>query len=288
MNNIAKQIFFNSNAENKKIQLGKCRLDDIFPQLLVSSSSSTIDVTDTVATGVSMLVRLSESLASNLVVLNNGTPVGMLGAKEVLEGFVKNPTYNFLHNTIVNNIMNRKPCFVAKNTKFLDLMKKLQKMQTDFAILQDSKGMFSNILQDDKDTFSTISIKRILELGLMCDTSVTISQIRKKDAVFCFSDDTIHDVIHMMLHRNTNDVVIQNSPFIISGRVILEQIQNKINDSDDILDCKISDLKPYEATITHKDLSIPDLCKLMLTVKHPYVMTESQVFTPYDLISVLS
>lgn len=279
MNSLAKQIFFNSNIVNKKIQLGKCRLDDIFPQLLVSSSNSTIEVTDNVMTGLSMLVRLSESLANNLVVINNGIPVGMLGAKEVLGGFLKNPTQNFLHNTIIKNIMKRDPCFVDKSTKFTDLMKKLQKQKTDFAILQNDKAMFS-----------TISIKRILELGLLCDTDITISQINKKSAVFCSSDDTIHTVMHTMLENNTNDIVIQNSPFIITGRVILEKIQNEINysDIDQILEHKISDLTPYEATITHKDLSIPDLCKLMLTVRHPYVMTASQVFTPYDLIRVLS
>ncbi|NDB63726.1 MAG: CBS domain-containing protein [Nitrosopumilaceae archaeon] len=288
MKSIAKQIFFNSNVANKKIQLSKCRLDDLFPQLLVSSSNATIEITDTVMTGVSMLVRLSESLASNLVVINNGSPVGMLGAKQVLSKFIKNPTCNFLHNTIIKNIMNGDPCFVDKSTKFFDLMKKLQKLQTDFAILQESNGMFSSIIQDDREMFSTISIKRILELGLMCDTDVTISQIHKKPAVFCSNDDTVRTVIQTMLHYNVNDVVIQNSPFIITGRAILEKIQREIINPDDVLQCKVSDLNPYEATLTNKDLSIPDLCKLMLTARHPYVMTASQVFTPYDLIYVLS
>ncbi len=280
MNSLAKQIFFNSNVANKKIQLGKCRLDDIFPQLLVSSSNSTIQITDNIATGVSMLVRLSESLASNLVVINNGTAVGMLGAREVLKGFIKNPTHDFLHNTITKNIMNHDPCIVEKSTKFSELVKKLQKFKTDFAILQDDNGRFS-----------TISIKRIIELGLMCDTEVTISQIQKNNTVFCTNDDTIRMLIQTMLDANVNDIAVKNTPSVITGVIILEKIQNEINNShkiSEILEQKVSDLKPYEATITRGDLSIPVLCKLMLTTKHPYVMTADQIFTPYDLISVLS
>ncbi|MGQ0605745.1 MAG: hypothetical protein ACT4OD_02160 [Candidatus Nitrosotenuis sp.] len=265
---------------NKKIQLGKCRLDDIFPQLLVSSSNSTIEIVDSITTAISMLVRLSESLTNNLVVINNGVPVGMLGSREVLRGFIKNPTSNFLHNTIVKNIMNRNPCIVDKNTKFSDLIKKLKKSKNDFAILQDNNNMFS-----------TISIKRILELGLLCDTSVTISQIPKNDTVFCTNNDTIFSLIQTMLETHTTDIAVRNTPFIITGRIILEKIQNELRYSYDIanvLKQRVSDLKPYKATIMYGDLSIPDLCKLMLTVKHPYVMTANQVLTPNDLIAVLS
>ena len=279
MNRSAKQIFFISNTSNKKIHLGKCRLDDIFPHLLVSSSNATIEMTDDVTTAVSMLVRLLESFTNHLVVINNGIPIGVVGSTEILKGFFKNPKTSFFNN-IVKNMMSNDLCIVNKKTKLANLLKKMQKYEIDFAILQNEKGVFS-----------TISTRRLLELGILCDTDIKISQIQKKNIFFCTNDETIRSAIYTMLTNHTNVLVIKNTPFIITGRVILEKIQNELkynHEIDNFLDYKIKDLDPYEATITNNNLSIPDMCNLMLKMKHPYIMTSNQVFTPYDLVTVLS
>jgi len=279
MSNRTEEIYFNSNVTNKKIQLGKCRLDDLFPHLLLASSNATIEPTDNIFTATFMLSRLLESFTNCLVVLDNEKPIGALRPLNILKEYLKKPNREFFDKTLVNELMSTDLCIVDTQTKLSELIRKMKKSELDFAILQYKKGIFS-----------TISTRRLVELGTLCDTNIAVSQIQTKNITICEKNDSIKKVILSMIANNTNVVIIENTPHVITSKLLLEKILNELREPEKIhglLDSKINTLDPYAATIIPNYTTIPDMCKIMLQMKYPYVMTSSQLITPYDLSLIL-
>jgi len=279
MSHNTEEIYFNSNATNKKIRLGKCRLDDLFPHLLLASSNATIEPTDNIFTATFMLSRLLESFTNCLVVSDNEKPIGALRSLDILKEYLKKPNREFFDKTLVKELLSTDLCIVDTRTKLSELIRKMKKSELDFAILQHGKGIFS-----------TISTRRLVELGTLCDTNIVVSQIQAKNITFCGKNDSIKKVILSMIANNTNVVIIENTPHVITSKLLLEKILNELRAPGKIhrfLDSKINALDPYMATIIPSYTTIPDMCKIMLQMKHPYIMTSSQLITPYDLGLIL-
>jgi hypothetical protein len=60
-----------------------------------------------------------------------------------------------------------------------------------------------------------------------------------------------------------------------------------LQDIDNFLDMKANIFKLENGKMIIPDIKIPELCKIMYGMLHPYVMTKDQVISPWDLVLIL-
>ncbi|MDX1371663.1 MAG: hypothetical protein R3321_04295, partial [Nitrososphaeraceae archaeon] len=149
------QLQFQSINTGKNLELQECLFDDLLPRALVSTPISSIENTDNVWIASSMLSRVYDS-TNNLVILEKEFPIGILGGKEILKGLLKNPTPYYFHDILVEEIMNRKFYLDTREAKLNKILEQMNKTKNEFTILQNSKH-----------SFSSISIREILEVGAL-------------------------------------------------------------------------------------------------------------------------
>lgn len=270
-------ILFSPSAQGK--DLNQCTVEEILPHLLVNSSMATIESKEKVWVAVSMLVRFLTSFTNNLVVMESGTPIGMLGSREVLQSFHNNPTHNFFSEHHVNEIMSKELYITSPKTRVFDLLKKMSKHGRDFALVQTTEG-----------EFSTISARRLLEVGILCDTRIRVSDIPSKKIVTFQREDSMEFIIMAMLNNNIDILVLEHTPFFVTPQIIFEKIAelNYLDGVDNFLNSKVSMLRMKSGLVISDTTTVPEMCKIMLSMRHTFVMTQNNVLTPWDLISTLA
>jgi hypothetical protein len=63
---------------------------------------------------------------------------------------------------------------------------------------------------------------------------------------------------------------------------------NFLQNVDNFLDLTASVFKLPSPKLIPDKLTIPEVSKMMLYMKHPYVMTSDRIWTPRDILQVLS
>jgi len=270
-------VFFSPTTLGKN--LNQCTIEEILPHLLVNSSMATIESKEKIWVATSMLVRFLTSYTNNLVVMESDTPVGMIGSKEVLHGLYDNPTHEFFSEHFVYDIMNQNLDLISPKTRVYDLLKKMNCLGRDFALVQTST-----------EEFSTISARRLLEVGILCDTNIKVSDMSSKKIITFQKEDTLGFLIREMLRNKTDVIVLEHTPQFVTPQIIFEKISelNYLADEDNFLDLKISVLNLKSGRIIPDNITVPELCKIMLGMKNAFVMTQNNVLTPWDLITTLA
>ncbi len=273
------RILFPSTSNQKNLRLNECTIEDILPHLLVYSSMATIESKEKIWVATSMLVRFLETFTNNLVAMENDIPVGMLGGQEVIKEFSKNPDHSFFSDLTVQNVMNRNLYVASSTTKVNDLLKKMQHIQRDFALVKNEDG-----------NYSTVSARRLLEVGVLCDTCMRVSDMPLKLIPTFNRDDTIGTIIAQMIQNETEVLVLENTPQFVNPQIIFEKIieLNYLENINNFFDLKSTTLNLKNGRIISENTRIPDMCKIMLGMKHSFVMTLNNVLTPWDLIMALS
>lgn len=270
-------ILFSTSVQGK--DLNQCTVEEILPHLLVNSSMATIESKEKVWVAASMLVRFLTSFTNNLVVMESGTPIGMLGSREVLQGLHNNPTHNFFSEHYVNEIMSKELYTTSPKTRVFDLLRKMSQHGRDFALVQTTEG-----------EFSTISARRLLEVGILCDTRIRVSDVPSKKIITFQREDNIEFIIMAMLNNNTDILVLEHTPFFVTPQIIFEKIAelNYLDGVDNFLDSKVSTLRMKSGLVISDTTTVPEMCKIMLSMRHTFVMTQNNVLTPWDIISTLA
>lgn len=264
-------------GEQKKL-LSDCLLEDIFPHLIVNSSIVTIESQEKTLIATSMLTRFLESFTNHLVVMKNEVPVGVIGANEIMKSLLRNSTRGFFYSTVEQH-MNRNLYFVDEKTKLCDMLREMKHNERDFAILK------NHSLE-----FSTISARRLLEVGILCDTSMRVVDIPSRPIVTFSKDDSVEDIISSMLKNKIDVLILENTASFINPQIIFEKIledSEHLQQIDNFLQMKTSVFKLRTIKIISENLTIPELCKIMLKMRHPFVMTRDKILTPYDMILAL-
>jgi predicted transcriptional regulator len=276
IHNKEESIFFPSSTSNKDLQ--DCTIEEIVPHLLINSSIATIESREKMWVATSMLIRFLTSHTNNLVVMESGKPVGMIGSKEILSGVYSDPSHHFFSEEEVFRMMNRNMDSVYPNTRVYDLLKKMGNTGRDFALVQTMNK-----------EFSTISAKRLLEVGILCDTSVKASDIPAKKVVTFQRDDNIGILIQKMLEYNTDVIILEHTPLFVTSQTILEKISelNYLDNIHNFLDLKANTLSLKTGHIVSDNITIPKMCRIMLGMKNAFVMTQNNVLTPWDLVTAL-
>ncbi|MDH2908439.1 MAG: hypothetical protein PXX83_10135 [Candidatus Nitrosotalea sp.] len=275
--NKKESILFSPSTLGK--DLDHCTIEEILPHLLVYSSMATIESREKIWVATSMLVRFLATHTNNLVVMEDDTPVGMVGSREVLQGLYSNSTHAFFSEQAINNIMNKDLEMVSAKMRVYDLLKRMNDTRRDFALVQTTDG-----------GFSTISARRLLEVGILCDTKIKVSDIPSKKVVTFQKEDSIGFLVGEMLRNNTDVVILEKTPLFVTPQIIFEKISelNYLEDVDDFLDSKASILNLKNGRIISDNITVPEMCKIMLGMKNAFVMTQNNVLTPWDLITTLA
>lgn len=263
----------------KTIPLSSYSLDELLPNSLLSSPSVGIRTTDTVADAASLLAHHLESFTDSLVVTKDAYPVGLIGGIELLDGVLKNPTSTFFDNTIVGEIMNDKLAIITKQTKLSDLLKQWQQTRRAFAIIP-----------NQYHGYSAISARKLLEVGALSKTDMRVSDIPKKRVVTFTKDYTIKEIIVSMFENKTRKLILEDVSLFISDRIITEKIANDLNylrNVNNFLDMKADIFKLESPKIISEDMGIPEACKIMSDMLHPYLMAKDQVISPWDIVMIL-
>ncbi|MGI0018818.1 MAG: hypothetical protein ACREA1_08915 [Nitrosotalea sp.] len=270
-------ILFSPSTLGK--DLNHCTIEEILPHLLVCSSMATIESKEKVWVATSMLVRFLATHTNNLVAMESDKPVGMIGSKEILQGLYSNPTHSFFSEQTVHEIMTSELEKVSPKMRVYDLLKKMNGMGRDFALIQTTDG-----------EFSTISARRLLEVGILCDTRIKVADMPSKKVVTFQKEDSVGFVISEMLRNHTDVVILEHTPLFVTPQTIFEKISdlNYLDGVDNFLDSKVSALNLKTGRIISDNITVPEMCKIMLGMKNAFVMTQNNVLTPWDLITTLA
>ena len=273
------QVLFQSVNTGKHLELQECLFNDLLPYSLSSSPISSIENTDNVWIASSMLSRVSDT-TNNLVVLEKEFPIGIISAKEILRGLLKNPTPYYFHDVLSKEIMNRKFYLDTRNIKLEKLLEQMYKTKSEFIILQNSK-----------QSFSSVSIREILEIGALCRSNYVATDLPSQKVKSFQRDDSIEDLIKLLIRENNEVLLLENESLFIDSVTIIEKIAGDLNflkDCDNFLDLNASIFKLERPKLIPDKLSVSEICQVMLYMKHPYIMTSNQMLTPRSILQILN
>ena len=131
-----------------------------------------------------MCAQYLESFVDSIIVRDDAfAPAGMVGGYELLDNLKRNPTRSFQYSCTVGEIMRSALTTVDKNTTLSELVKLWQESGRAFSIIPNEYG-----------DCSTISARRMIEIGAMCRTDITVSSIHKTKAITFGKSATLGEV----------------------------------------------------------------------------------------------
>ena len=227
-----------------------------------------------------MCVQYLESNVDSIVIRNDDlTPVGIVGGYDLLDHVRKNPTRDFQYEHRVKEIMFEKVPIVEKETRFEDLMEKWKRSRRAFAITPNS---FQG--------YSPISARKMLDVGIKCQSKTSISSMPKKKIVTFGLDDSLGKIIDVMFEYNTRKLLLEYSNQFISDRIILEEISKLLKfhpDVENFLDIPVSQIELQNVTILKEDVNLNQMCLMLYRMDHPYLIYKDISVSPWDICLTL-
>lgn len=228
----------------------------------------------------SMLIHALESFTDSLVVTEEDEkPIGVIGGKEVIENIFKNPSSSFFDDTTVEQILDKKLIILSDITTLKELLESWKETRRAFSIFPNNHG-----------GYSAISARKLLEIGANSITDATISEIPKKEIITFEQDNTIKEIMSLMLEKNSRKILLKNSNFFISDRLLIQSIAQDFDFFRNVkfLERHVKDsFRLEEAKRISKDLNLTEVSKLMYSMPHPCLLYQDQVITPWDICLAL-
>lgn len=271
-------LTIHSIGSDETFQSIGCLYDDILPRTLKSSSISSLEGKDNVWIASSMLSRISET-SDNIVVIEKELPAGIIGGKEIIKGIQKNPTPSFFSGTSSKKIMNKKFYLDSRKVTLQKILEQMHLTNRTFSIIQNGKY-----------DFSAVSVNEILEIGSMCQTEITAAHPTDKRIITCSKDDTVEDLLRFLADEKTEFLMLDNESSILDQLSCIEKITTDLNfleDEENFLDLNASIFEFHTPKLIPEKLPFSEICKVMLSIKRPYVMTTKRLWTPTDVLKVL-
>ena len=262
-----------------KVPISENSLYDLFGDSLTSSLCVNIEKGTETWVAAGMLVRQLESFTDAVVVRENDKPIGIIGGKDIIVKLIDNPTSDLFYKTKVEEIMEKRWTTVSKETKLCELIEFWKKTRRAFAAIPNE---FSD--------YSAISAKKLLEVGKKVKTNITISELPEKKLLTFSNEDTIGNVLSLMLEGNSRRLVLENSNEFINDRIILQKITEELKCLQDVssfLDIPISQFKLEELKVVSENLKIQEVSKIMYEMDHPCVIFRDKIITPWDICLIL-
>jgi hypothetical protein len=255
-------------------------LEGLFPGNLTDTVCINIDAERQVWVATLMCAEYLDSFIDSIVVRDDDfKPVGIVGGFELLDHIRKSPTREFQYHTRVEEIMFKDLPQIEKKTRFSDLMQIWKKSRRAFAILFNEFG-----------DCSTISARKLLEVGAKCKTDISISSMPRKRIVTFRKDASLGEILDLMYENKTRKLLLEGSNEFISDRLILGEISKMLRfqtDIDYFLEIPANQFRLEEAEEITEDLKFNQVCSTMVKMDHPFVVYKDTVFTPWDVCLTL-
>jgi len=255
-------------------------LKELLPLSLRNTPAVSIRKENKMWTATCMLMHYLESFTDSLVVTEEDEkPIGVIGGKEIITNIFEDPSSDFFDKVTVEQVVDKNLVILSEDTKLVELLEKWKETRRAFSIIPNNLG-----------GYSAISGRKLLEIGANCVTDLTISELPKKETITFCSNDTIKDIINLMLQNNTRKLVLKNTNMFISDRLIIQSIAQKFDFFRNVkfLDQRISEsLNLEEAKRVSKDVNLAEISKIMYGMVHPYIFFHERVITPWDICMAL-
>ncbi len=265
-----------SNAES----IAELTLDALLSSSLTDTPCVYLNQEREVWVATEMCVQYLESSIDSIVIRNDDlTPVGIVGGYDLLNHIRKNPTRDFQYEHKVKEIMFEDLPIVEKETRFKDLMERWKLSRRAFAITPNS---FQG--------YSPVSARKMLDVGIRCQSNLSISSMPKKNIVTFSLDDSLEKIIDLMFKHNTRKLMLEYSNQFISDRIILEEISKMLkfqHDVENFLEIPVSQIELEEVLVLKEDVNLNKLCLMMYKMEHPYVIYKDVSVSPWDICLTL-
>ncbi|HXV51329.1 MAG TPA: hypothetical protein VD689_04305 [Nitrosopumilaceae archaeon] len=270
-----KSLVFQSLLTGEDMTLDVCSFEEVLPYSLMSIPISTVTPNDNVWIATSMLSRISD-VTNNLVVIEDEFPIGTISVYEIIAGLRKNPTTQYFEQS-VTKIMNADFYIDSRNTNLSNVLKRISRAKNPFTIIE-----------NDRTNFSQFSIRQVLEIGALCKTDVGVSSFPKKHTPVFKRDNTIRDVIEKLEQDENKLVLLEGGLSFVNHEILLEKIKElNTTQNDNLLELSASTFKTITPTLISERLTVSEICKIMLNMNYPCVMTSEQLITPHDILNLL-
>jgi predicted transcriptional regulator len=265
-----------SNAES----ISELTLDKMLSSSLTDTPCVYLNQEREVWVATEMCVQYLESSIDSIVIRNDElTPVGIVGGYDLLNHIQKNPTRDFQYDHKVKEIMFEDLPIVEKETRFKDLMERWKLSRRAFAITPNS---FQG--------YSPVSARKMLDVGIRCQSNLSISSMPKKSIVTFGLDDSLGKIIDLMFKHNTRKLMLEYSNQFISDRIILEEISKMLkfqHDVENFLEIPVSQIELEEVLVLKEDVNLNKLCLMLYKMEHPYVIYKDISISPWDICLTL-
>ncbi|MGD2106581.1 MAG: CBS domain-containing protein [Nitrosopumilaceae archaeon] len=255
-------------------------LKELLPLSFESTPAVSIRKENKVWVATGMLIHVLESFTDSLVVTEGDeVPIGVIGGREIIENVFRNPSSVFFDDTTVEQITDKNLLILAEDTSLGELFDRWSETRRAFSIIPNHLG-----------GYSAISGRKILEIGANCITDLTLSDFPKKKVSTFDKDDTIKEIIGTMLEKNTRKLLLKDTNFFISDRLLIQSLAQDFDflRTPRFLERSVEEsLRLAEARRISKDVNLTEISKIMYTMLHPYVIYQDQVITPWDICMML-
>jgi predicted transcriptional regulator len=256
--------------------LSQKSLEEIFHESVFATPAVSIRVEDSLSDAAILLPHYLETLTDSLVVTDNDKPVGIIGGIELLDSLLKTATFEFLSNTKIGSVMCDKLVIIDAKSKFADLIKQWSQTRRAFALIP-----------NQHHGYSVISARKILDIGISFNISTKLSLIPKKQIITFDKNDSVKQIIQKMFDNKTRKLVLANSKSFINDRIIIQKLSRDLDclkNGEDFLNMKSDIFSLDQAEVVSDDLSISEACKIMQSMKSPYLLTKDRVISPWDIL----
>lgn len=268
-----RSLSFQSLLGGEDLTLDVCSFEEVLPYSLMSIPISSVTTNDNIWIATSMLSRISD-VTNNLVVIEDEFPIGTISIYEILNGLQKNPKPQYFEET-VTKIMNPDFYIDSRDVNVANILKRINKAKNPFTVIE-----------NDKNNFSQFSIRQVLEIGSLCKSNVTASSFPKKQAPTFRRDDKFRDVIEKLSFNEF--VLLEDELSFVNHDLFLEKIKElSTTSNNNILELSASTFKTVTPTLISDKLTIAEICRMMLNMKYPCLMTSEQMITPRDILDIL-
>lgn len=255
-------------------------MHDLLPDSLLSSPVVSIGVNDPVTEATNLLSHNLETFTDSLVVVQDDKPVGFVGGADILEEVLHSPNGAFFEKTRIKEIMHKNLVILDKDTTLGDLLRQWMKTNRAFAIMPNQYC-----------SYSAISARKLLEIGMLCKTKMEIENISKKKIFTFKKDQTVKEIISAMFKNRTRKLILEGTSQFISDRIIIQKISQDLNclhDVDNFLEIKCSEFRLDKAKVASGKILLEEASKMLYEMQSPYLLYEEGVLTPWDIIRNLS
>ena len=104
-------------------------------------------------------------------------------------------------------------------------------------------------------------------------------------------DSSINDTIKLLTKGKNELVQLEGESLVLDRQAVLQNIVTKLNfleNVEDFLELNTTIFQFQAPKLIPDNLAFPEICKLMLDMKFPYLITSKRIWTPLDVMEILS